>query len=102
MTDDKQELPSMIEQKINGKDVKLRTYGDLWSFLQQYKFGANSQPYYVVLDNEGGLLSGPYYYDEDVSKFVKFLTTCWTWWKNCVKSVRGIENKPTRVCDAIR
>lgn len=73
MTDDKQELPSMIEQKINGKDVKLRTYGDLWSFLQQYKFGANSQPYYVVLDNEGGLLSGPYYYDEDVSKFVKFL-----------------------------
>ena len=63
----------MIEQKINGKDVKLRTYGDLWSFLQQYKFGANSQPYYVVLDNEGGLLSGPYYYDEDVSKFVKFL-----------------------------
>ena len=73
MTDDKQELPSMIEQKINGKDVKLRTYGDLWSFLQQYKFGAKSQPYYVVLDNEGGLLSGPYYYDEDVSKFVKFL-----------------------------
>ena len=75
MTDDKKELPQVIEVEKNGKQSKLRTYGDLWSYLQEYKFAANSQPYYAVLDNEGQLISGPYYYDEDVNKFVKFLNT---------------------------
>ncbi len=73
MTDDKTELPMMIEHEENGKKIKLRTYGDLWSYLQMSKFGANSQPYYVVLDNNGELLSGPYYYDEDCNKFIDFL-----------------------------
>ena len=73
MTDDKKELPEIIELNENGENVKLRTYGDLWSYLQQYKFKANSQPYYVVLDNDGNLLSGPVYYDEDINKFAKFL-----------------------------
>ena len=57
----------------NGKKIKLTTCGDLWSFLQRYKFKANSQPYYVVLDNQGNLLSGPTYYDESVQNFMKFL-----------------------------
>lgn len=73
MTDDKKELPEMIEHKDGNKVVKLRTYGDLWSYLQQYKFRANSQPFYAVIDNDGTLMAGPYYYDEDVSKFVDFL-----------------------------
>ena len=73
MTDDKTELPMMIEHEENGKKIKLRTYGDLWSYLQMSKFGANSQPYYVVLDNNGELQSGPYYYDEDCNKFIDFL-----------------------------
>ena len=73
MTDDKKELPEIIKLNENGENVKLRTYGDLWSYLQQYKFKANSQPYYVVLDNDGNLLSGPVYYDEDINKFAKFL-----------------------------
>ncbi len=73
MTDDKTELPMMIEHNENGNKIKLRTYGDLWSYLQSSKFGANSQPYYVVLDNSGELLSGPYYYDEDCNKFIDFL-----------------------------
>lgn len=75
MTDDKKELPEMIEHKEGNKVVKLRTYGDLWSYLQQYKFRANSQPFYAVIDNDGTLMAGPYYYDEDVSKFVDFLKT---------------------------
>lgn len=75
MTDDKTELPQMIEMEENGKTVKLRTYGDYWSYLQEYKFHASSQPYYAVLDNEGNLISGPAYYDEDVNKFVNFLQT---------------------------
>lgn len=73
MVDDKKSLAETIEVDENGKTTKLRTYGDLWSYLQRYKFGANSQPYYVVLDNEGNLLSGPVYYDENVGKFADFL-----------------------------
>lgn len=74
MVDDRKELEEAMKVVENGKTVKLRTYGDLWSYLQRHKFGANSQPYYVVLNNDGSLLSGPAYYDEDIDKFMSFLT----------------------------
>ena len=73
MADDKRELPEILEINTDNGVEKMRTYGDLWSYLQRHKFGANSQPYYVVLDNEGNLLSGPAYYDETVDNFAKFL-----------------------------
>lgn len=73
MVDDKKELPSPIYVEENGKKVKLTTYGDRWSYLQRYKFGANSQPYYVVLNARGELISGPYYYDESIDGFIGFL-----------------------------
>ena len=73
MADDKRELPEILEINTDNGVEKMRTYGDLWSYLQRHKFGANSQPYYVVLDNEGNLLSGPVYYDENVDNFAKFL-----------------------------
>ena len=57
----------------NGREITLDTYGELWSYLQRSKFGANAQPYYVVLDPQGRMLSGPYSYDEDVAKFMGFL-----------------------------
>ena len=73
MVDDRKKLEKPVEVTENGKKVELATYGELWSFLQRYKFGANSQPYYVVLNNEGELLSGPTYYDENVDHFMEFL-----------------------------
>ncbi len=73
MVDDKRPLPEPIYVNENGRQVKLSTYGDRWSYLQRYKFNANSQPYYAVLDENGELLSGPYFYDEDVDKFMGFL-----------------------------
>lgn len=74
MVDDKQPLavPFMVEE--NGKQVTISTVGEKWSFLQRHKFAANSQPYYMVLDNNGDALSGSYSYDEDIPKFKKFLT----------------------------
>ncbi len=57
----------------NGKERKLRTVGDKWSFLQNHKFGANAQPFYVLLDNNGDLLTGSYSYDKDVQKYIDFL-----------------------------
>ena len=52
---------------------KLRTVGDKWSYLQRSKFGANAQPFYVLLDNDGNPLTSSYSYDEDVAKYQQFL-----------------------------
>ena len=53
MVDDKRALPEPIYVTENGRQVKLETYGDRWSYLQRHKFNANSQPYYAVLDGNG-------------------------------------------------
>ena len=73
MVDDKTKLPETIMVTENGVERPLRTIGDRWSYLQRYKFGANSQPYYIVLDEEGMPMSNSHSYDEDVDKFVNFL-----------------------------
>lgn len=73
MVDEKKNLPEPITVKEYGKDMTLYTYGDRWSYLQRYKFNANAQPYYVILNDEGELLSGPYTYDENVARFSAFL-----------------------------
>ncbi|MDE6191566.1 MAG: thioredoxin family protein [Muribaculum sp.] len=73
MVDEKKELPVPETVMENGKKVTLQTYGDRWSYLQRYKFQANAQPYYVILDAKGDLLSGPFSYDENIPKFTRFL-----------------------------
>ncbi|MDE6269058.1 MAG: thioredoxin family protein [Muribaculaceae bacterium] len=74
MVDDKAELPGgAMTVTENGRQVKLETVGDKWSYLQRSKFAANSQPYYVILDNEGAAMNKPAYYDENVEKFVMWL-----------------------------
>ena len=75
MVDDKTALPEIEVVQENGKDVKLRTIGDKWSYLQRYKFGANAQPFYVLLDGKGNPLNGSYSYDEDIDAYVNFLKT---------------------------
>jgi thiol:disulfide interchange protein DsbD len=74
MVDEKQSLPEPIEvTERDGTVRKLRTVGDKWSYLQRYKFGANAQPYHVLVDNDGHPLAAPYTYDENVDKYIKFL-----------------------------
>lgn len=73
--DEKAPLPAPMEVEENGQTTTLRTIGDKWSYLQRRKFGANAQPFYVLLDNNGRPLNTSYSYDEDVDKFVKFLKT---------------------------
>lgn len=75
MVDDKEKLPKVIEVEENGKMTKLKTIGDKWSYLQRHKFGTNSQPYYVLLDNAGNPIGPSYAYDENVDKYLKFLKT---------------------------
>ena len=58
--DEKTSLPEPIKITENGKERTLRTIGDKWSYLQRSKFGANAQPFYVLLDNEGKPLNSSY------------------------------------------
>ena len=73
--DEKAKLPEPIKVVENGQERMLRTVGDKWSYLQRSKFGANAQPFYVLLDNEGKPLNKSYSYDEDIDKYVDFLQT---------------------------
>jgi len=71
--DDKTPLAEPITVNVNGQEQKLRTLGDKWSYLQSSKFGANAQPFYVLLDNEGNPLSQSYAFDDNVDHFLQFL-----------------------------
>ena len=71
--DDKTALPEPMMVTENDQEHTLRTVGDKWSYLQRVKFGANAQPFYVLLDNEGRPLSGSRGYDEDIRAYLDFL-----------------------------
>ena len=73
--DEKAPLPEHITVMEYGKERTLRTIGDKWSYLQRIKFGANAQPFYVLVDHEGMPLNQSYSYDEDVNKYIDFLKT---------------------------
>ncbi len=71
--DDKKELPEPFQIQENGKTRTIRTIGDKWSYLQRVKFGANAQPFYVMLDNEGKPLNKPFTFDENPQNFITWL-----------------------------
>ena len=73
--DNKTPLTSPVKIVENGTERTLRTVGDKWSYLQRVKFGANAQPFYVLIDNEGKPLNKSYSYDEDIPKYIEFLQT---------------------------
>ena len=74
MVDEKRALPEPI--KVTEKDGTvrtLRTYGDKWSYLQRSKFGANAQPFHVIVNNEGKPLAPAFVYKEDIPAYKHFL-----------------------------
>lgn len=73
--DNKTKLSEPVKITENGTERTLRTVGDKWSYLQRVKFGANAQPFYVLLDNEGKPLNKSYAYNEDVPQYIEFLQT---------------------------
>ena len=73
--DDKTPLSEPVKVVENGTERTLRTVGDKWSYLQRVKFGANAQPFYVLLDNQGKPLNKSYAYNEDIPKYIEFLQT---------------------------
>lgn len=73
--DNKTPLTEPVKVVENGRERTLRTIGDKWSYLQRVKFGANAQPFYVLINNEGRPLNKSYSYDEDIPKYIEFLQT---------------------------
>ena len=72
--DDKTQLPKKWTVTENGNKIKIRTVGDKWSLLQRHKFGANAQPFYVIINSKGEFLKGPYTFDPDPDHFLKFIS----------------------------
>lgn len=73
MVDDKTKLPQPITIEEHGKTRKLKTIGDKWSYLQRSKFGANAQPFYILLDGQGEPLGPSYAYNENIPDYIQFL-----------------------------
>ncbi|MFA6779396.1 MAG: cytochrome c biogenesis protein CcdA [Paludibacteraceae bacterium] len=73
--DDKKELAHPYTVTENGKERKISTWGEKWSYLQRSKFGANAQPYYVLLNNEGNVINHAFAFSENKYEFISFLRT---------------------------
>jgi len=72
--DDKTALKSPYQVTENGKTRRIETVGDKWSYLQRVKFGANAQPFYVILDGNGMPLTKAYSFDENPYNFLNWLS----------------------------
>jgi hypothetical protein len=73
MVDDKAALSEPYTVMENGKKLKIESVGEKWSYLQRHKFAASTQPFYVILDNNGNALVKPYSYNENVAEFIEWL-----------------------------
>ena len=71
--DDKASLAKPFEVQENGRTYSIETIGDKWSYLERYKFGANAQPFYVMLDNNGVPLNKSYSFNQNPADFIKWL-----------------------------
>lgn len=73
--DERTALPA-DEQYVSdfgGKEKKIKTVGAKWSDFQARKYGVNSQPYYVLLDNQENQLAQPYSFNTNIDEFIAFL-----------------------------
>jgi len=71
--DERTKLPESewVTSKNDGKVKK--TVGKKNADFQITKYGVNSQPYYVLVDTEGEMLTEPTGYEQDIEKFKNFL-----------------------------
>ncbi|MDR1562946.1 MAG: thioredoxin family protein [Dysgonamonadaceae bacterium] len=83
--DDKTPLNTPVEITESGKLRKLRTVGDRWSYLQRLKFGANAQPFYVLLNNEGVPVAPSRAYNKNIEGYINYLQQGLSVYKNRVE-----------------
>jgi len=80
VVDDKAELPASEQFVSDYSGKKIVSLGNKWSDLEAKRFNSNSQPYYVLLDSDGNLMTdksgqviNPSPADYDVDSYLKFL-----------------------------
>ncbi len=75
--DDRTRLPEeeQFTSDALGRERTIRTIGQKWSSFQAERFGANTQPYYVILDHEENMLAPAYGYDTNIQRYLDFLDT---------------------------
>ena len=73
--DERKALPEDQQgiEQFGGKDFRIRTVGNKWTYLQASRFGTNAQPFYVMIDHNGEALGDGVGYDPDPQKFIDFL-----------------------------
>lgn len=71
--DDKTVLEKPLTIVEHGKERILNTVGDKNSYLQRFKFGANAQPFYVILNQQGEPLTGSFSFDDNPQHFIDYL-----------------------------
>lgn len=73
--DDRTALPEDEHrvEKYGGKDFRIKTIGNKWSYLQASRFNRNAQPFYVMIDHDGNHIGGSAGYDPDAELFLEFL-----------------------------
>lgn len=71
--DDRTELPADSQYVSKHTDKKIKTTGNKWSEMQTVRYNTNTQPYYVLLDNNENILNKPRGYTPDVTEYSAFL-----------------------------
>ena len=71
--DDKTDLPASEQYISKLSNRKIKTLGNKWSDLQATRFNTNSQPYYVIVNNEEKVLISPQGFNLDIKNYIDFL-----------------------------
>lgn len=71
--DDKTMLPEDKQFISSYSGNKIKTLGNWYSDIQASKYNTNTQPFYVLMDNDGKLLNETRSFNEDIDAYVKWL-----------------------------
>ncbi len=75
--DDRTRLPEeeQFVSDVLGRERRIRTVGQKWSVFQAERYGANTQPYYIILDHQENMLAPAYGYNSNIERYIEFLDT---------------------------
>lgn len=73
--DDRTPLAEPVKVEEDGTEIVLTTVGEKNSYIQRHVYGANAQPFYVIIDKTGAPLTRSYAFDENPGNFVDWLNS---------------------------
>ena len=71
--DDKTPLPESKQFVSASTGKKVKSTGNKWSEMQSRIYQTNSQPYYVIINNEEKVLISPQGFNLDIKNYINFL-----------------------------